>query len=75
MTEKNNIYNIILEIKQDLGEVKGILKGLPCVDHTKRLNEVEKEVDQLVGKSVIIGGIFGLIGGAVLTFLGYFIRK
>ena len=69
------MYNMILEMKADIGEIKGILKSLPCVDHTKRLNEVEKEVDQLVGKSVVIGSVFGLIGGIVLTIFGWLIKK
>ena len=75
MSEKNNIYNIIMEIKNDVGEIKGILKGLPCIDHTQRLNEAEKEIDQLVGKSVVIGSIFGLIGGFVLIVLGWFFKR
>ena len=72
---ERDFYKIIMEIKQDLGEVKGILKGLPCVDHTTRLNSVEREVDQLVGKSVIAGSIFGLIGGFVLMIIGWIFKK
>ena len=77
--ENNNsirdLYKLIMEIKNDVGEMKGILKGLPCIDHTKRLNEIEKEVDQLVGKSVIIGSIFGLIGGFVLAVISWFLKN
>jgi len=73
--DEKNIYKIIIDIKNDVGEIKGVLKGLPCVEHSSRLNEVEKNVDQIVGKSAILGSIFGFVGAVILTLIGLFLKQ
>ena len=65
----------VAEIKIHTTHIKELFDRLPCKDEEKRINELEKEVDQLVGKSIIAGSVFGFIGASFLAAIGWFFKK
>lgn len=75
--QKINLYVVCTQI----GELKGAFEEMSkhlnttLADHTTRLNDVEEKTDQVVGKISIAGAIAGLIGGAIVNAIGFFLKK
>ena len=44
-------------------------------EQNKRIVGLEKDVNQFVGKSAVIGSLFGFIGAVILTIIGWLLTK
>lgn len=69
------------DLYEKVGKLYGIIEQMDSrldrvlVNHEERINNNERCIDQLVGKSTIIGAICGLIGAGVVSIFLKFIDK
>lgn len=69
------------DLYEKVGKLFGMVEQMDSrldrvlANHEERINNSEKCIDQLVGKSSIIGAICGLVGAAVVTVFLKFIDK
>lgn len=77
--ENNN--KILIDIAQDIGEIKGELKGMNSHlaringrldNHSKRINKNTNKVNVLKGQSFLLGGIAGFVISVVAIVIEYF---
>lgn len=71
--EKPNFYKLYEKVGKIEGIVQQMDRRLDSVikEHGKRINKVESDIDQMKGKSAIIGGVAGFLvafAGIVITF-------
>ena len=71
-----SIFDAILDIKGELGEIKGQVTGIytqtkatngSVKAHDVRINKNEHKIDVMTGKATIIGALFGFIGAVVIA--------
>ena len=67
MPQKPNLYDVYSRLGTIEGKLDSTLGSLK--EHDKRINDVEKVQDQMVGKISIISSVFGFIGGIIITIL------
>jgi len=80
---KQNETNILLDIKEDIGYIKGEVSGIrgemkkingSIQNHEKRINTNESELDTLLGKISVVGSIGVFLGGVLMWILNYFTK-
>ena len=69
--EKPNFYALFQKVGSIDGKLDEALKTMREQD--RRLNSVEKDTDNMIGKASILGGIAGFIGAIFVTIIGYFL--
>ena len=65
-TQEANLYEKIGKLFGMVEQMDGRLDRV-LANHEERINANEKCIDQLVGKSSIVGAIFGLVGAGVVS--------
>ena len=61
------------DLYEKVGKLFGMVEQMDdrldrvLTNHEERINASEKCIDQLVGKSSIVGAIFGLVGAGVVS--------
>ena len=72
---------ILLEIKYDIGKIKGKLEGIDnhltkingrLDNHSGRINDVEGQCDNLTGKATIVGAVAGFLVALVSVVITFF---
>lgn len=71
-----NFYNLFSKVGGIEGRLDTIEKNLNRItaNHELRLNNVERSTDQIVGKTSIIGSLFGFVGGVIISLMSHFIK-
>lgn len=69
------------DLYEKIGKLFGMVEQMDSrldrvlANHEERINNNEKCIDQLVGKSTIVGAICGLVGAAVVSVFLKFVDK
>ena len=74
-TSMEKMSKDIVEIKVHTTYIKELISKLPCKEESIKIDNLEKEVNQFVGKAAIIGSVFGFVGAVILTIIGWLLTK
>jgi len=80
MSDNTNqqIVSILMDIKTELGEQRGLLRGMHekqdytngrVLDGEKRLTKIEIEQGETRGKVAMFGGLAGIFGSILVAFI------
>ena len=72
-----NFYLLFQKVGEIEGKLNTIERNLNQVvkNHEDRINNVEKDTSEMIGKSKVVGGIWGFLSGAIISMISHFLKQ